>query len=355
MTRAGTARFQTLDAFRGIAALSVTLFHCVNSHPEVASSAIGRWLLYGWAGVFLFFPISGYCICAALDQPHNSRVTRFAWRRWRRIFPPYWASVLLATGVALAALPFNRGSMADVALSPERWLSVLTLTQVFTAFPEIVNPVYWSLGYEVQFYAVMTCVLLVPRDRGPMAVGALSCLAAVYLMSPGLEVRGLFLNHWLSFAAGCAVHMWLHRPAARPIALVVAACAVAAAIARTDPGLAVSVAAGIVMIVAASIDARAATWRVLIPMLALGQISYSLYLTHVPIGGRVVNLLVRFDAPVWLAGGLAAAPSVAAATAFYWVVERRDRAAREELNELEPRYAVVTAMRGMKRRLMPSL
>ena len=55
--RDGHGRFESLDAIRGVAALSVTLFHCVNSHPAVQESVLGRALMYGWAGVFLFFPV----------------------------------------------------------------------------------------------------------------------------------------------------------------------------------------------------------------------------------------------------------------------------------------------------------
>jgi peptidoglycan/LPS O-acetylase OafA/YrhL len=56
-----------------------------------------------------------------------------------------------------------------------------------------------------------------------------------------------------------------------------------------------------------------------------GTISYSLYLTHVPVGGRVDNLLGRFaNTPVErvLVVFLAMAVAVAFAAGFYWLVER---------------------------------
>ena len=322
MTRGGTVRFQSLDILRGAAALSVTLFHCVNSHPGVSASAIGGVLLYGWAGVFLFFPISGYCIYAALDRSDSAGPSRFLYRRWARIVPAYWASVLLAVAIALAALPFNRGSMADIALSPTQWLSVLSLTQVFPGWDGIVNPVYWSLAYEAQFYVAMALVLLAPREWRPAIVTVTACIAAAYVALPGLQVRGLFLNYWLNFALGCAVYVWLHVPEARKLALITAAAAVVSAMARMDIALAVSLVCGAVMVLLAAADARVAAARVAVPLIMLGEISYSLYLTHVPIGGRVVNLLARFDAPLWLAGGTAAGISIAAAALFYAVVER---------------------------------
>src|SRR5688572_27753935 len=118
-------RFRSLDAIRGLAALSVVLFHSVNAHPAVAESALGRALLYGWAGVFLFFPVSGYCICAAIDRRENGSVGRFLARRWRRIFPPYWASLVLTIVIGVAALPFNRGSLSDFLLPAPLWAAVM--------------------------------------------------------------------------------------------------------------------------------------------------------------------------------------------------------------------------------------
>ena len=322
MTRGDTVRFQSLDILRGAAALSVTLFHCVNSHPGVSASLIGGVLLYGWIGVFLFFPVSGYCICAAIDRSGSSGAPQFLWRRWLRIVPAYWVSVVLAVAIALAALPFNRSSVADVALSAPQWASVLTLTQVLAGWDGLVNPVYWSLAYEAQFYVVMALVLLVRSEWRPAIIAVSACIAAAYLTVSSLHVSGLFLNYWLNFAVGCAAYVWLHRPAARAMALVTAAAALVAAIARMDIALAVSLACGVVMVMLAAADARVAAARVSLPLVMLGEISYSLYLTHVPIGGRVVNLLARFDVPLWRAGGSAAAISIAAAALFYAAVER---------------------------------
>jgi peptidoglycan/LPS O-acetylase OafA/YrhL len=60
------------------------------------------------------------------------------------------------------------------------------------------------------------------------------------------------------------------------------------------------------------------------PLLAVGSISYSLYLLHVPIGGRVVNLATRFNpTPVqWLfVAVLATLLSLFASWIFYRLVE----------------------------------
>ena len=60
-----------LDGLRGLAILAVVLYHC---HPRLE----GTWLYYaslwGWAGVILFFTLSGFLITCILlgtrDKPH---------------------------------------------------------------------------------------------------------------------------------------------------------------------------------------------------------------------------------------------------------------------------------------------
>lgn len=321
-------RYQMLDALRAVAAMAVVVFHCGNAivGPETAA---GRALLAGWTGVFLFFPISGYCILGALHAGENSTLRAFLVRRWRRIVPPYWASVALAVGIALAALPFNAGSFDDTALTPAAWLSMLTLTQVFTIHVGAINPVYWSLCYEEQFYLVMGLLLLVPAHRRAAVVALLTAAAAVYL-SPfwSWRVRGIFLDYWMCFSAGCAAYLWLHAPTQRLWAAAIAGIAAGSAFASGDVALSISLGTAILLVVLAPVDARLAATKVGAILIAVGTFSYSLYLVHVPVGGRLTNLLDRFDLPPYAIVALSSAVSVAAAWLFYLAVEKPARPPR---------------------------
>src|SRR5437016_12329891 len=66
----GQARLRGVDALRGAAAMGVVLYHEVGSKPRVSTGTIWNWLAsplwaissFGYAGVFLFFVISGFCI-----------------------------------------------------------------------------------------------------------------------------------------------------------------------------------------------------------------------------------------------------------------------------------------------------
>jgi len=109
---------------------------------------------------------------------------------------------------------------------------------------------------------------------------------------------------------------------------------------RTD--LAISVIFAIVLIGLKPLDRAAAGAAALRWLYPLGLISYSLYLTHVPVAGRIVNLSRRFgasEAAWWPAVVLvAAAASLVFAYAFHLVFERPFMSAAAPTRvDLEPR------------------
>ena len=68
------ARYQSLDLWRGLAALLVVVFHAFASYTGANYSdyhpvVVACWLVggNGWLGVHIFFVVSGYCIAAAVD------------------------------------------------------------------------------------------------------------------------------------------------------------------------------------------------------------------------------------------------------------------------------------------------
>jgi peptidoglycan/LPS O-acetylase OafA/YrhL len=321
-------RYESLDAWRGIAALCVLIFHCGNTIVD-GQSLPSRVLLSGWLGVFIFFPISGYCILAALNSPGNRTIGAFLKRRWRRIMPPYWASIAVAIAIGFAALPFNRGSVADFIMTGPSWASVLTLTQVFTADRDRINPVYWSLCYEEQFYLVMACLLVAPMRWRAAALGVITAAAAAYVSADWLpRVPGLFLEYWMCFAAGCAAYLWLHERGARRWALGIAALVATMAVARADAALLMSVATAVAIAALAPYDQTLARNRLVALLMTVGTFSFSLYLLHVPVGGRVTNLLYRLAWPTYVIVAISCALSIGAAWLFYLAVEKRTLTAR---------------------------
>jgi peptidoglycan/LPS O-acetylase OafA/YrhL len=319
-------RYKTLDAWRAVAALSVVVFHCTNT---VLTPEMGWWaraLLYGWAGVFVYFPISGYCILAALRRDENVTLGNFLRRRWRRIAPPYWASILVTIIVSVAAAPFNQGSLAYLDLGVAKWIAVLTLTQIWVHSGSVVNPVYWSLCYEEQFYLVVGLTLLAPARYRLHLLVFVSIVSALYHLAQwpaSLRIEGLFLAYWLEFACGIAAFVWLRVPERRVWAIVMFGLIAVSAIVSRSLGLTISAAASVAFIVLARFDDAMAATRIGTVLVSIGLFSYSLYLVHVPMGGRVVNGLLRIPLPRLVPSLIAVAVSLVAGRWFYTLVERR--------------------------------
>ena len=181
-------RFSLLEPMRGIAALWVFAFHYEFSNTITKSTP---WLhsifKAGSLGVPMFFVISGFCLGAAASQtkPTRQGIVEFTKRRFFRIFPPFWCSIVVA-----AALPFALESLSSLrtgvyihpsAAIPSNgflnydmvdWILVGSLGQVFRAIPDAatlqskfssINAVYWTLAIEVQFYIVVAIGILTRR------------------------------------------------------------------------------------------------------------------------------------------------------------------------------------------------
>lgn len=164
----------TLDGMRGIAVLLVLAFHFAWTFPgddrTKAVSGIDWIAVYmheflwsGWTGVDLFFVLSGYLITRGLVAPSKretgSRLKMFWMRRVLRIFPLYYAFVIVGTIVALAL-------RHDWVPGISYWLYMQNYA---LAFDDVVlrwTAHFWSLAIEEQFYFVWPLVaILTPRKK----------------------------------------------------------------------------------------------------------------------------------------------------------------------------------------------
>jgi peptidoglycan/LPS O-acetylase OafA/YrhL len=342
MKRIHSARYELLDSFRGIAILSVMLLHFCERGKDRGDSLVHEriWpvVQHGYLGVQLFFVISGYCITAALygamNKPQPFRY--FMTRRLRRIFPPYWASMVLVVALGLVTIAvLNTPRDVVFPLTSFDWVcNVLLVQGPFHAVDA--NEVYWSLSIELQFYVVMGLALMWPRWTETWLVAfSFFCVAIGHLTS--WPLWGTVLAYWSEFLCGIVAYFLLTGRSQRkwtPFILVLTLL--------TDLGLQVGeydtlissngrfikpvkllfcFACMLLMLQLRPYDRLISRWRLVRYWAYLGLISYSLYLIHVPIGTRIFNLADRtvgLDGFVWVGCAIVAMVVCTACAALFF-------------------------------------
>ncbi len=344
-----TSRLFGVDAMRGLAILLVLGYHAGPLRFRLAEYqpsgvvalphlSVGELLQlpvfhFGFVGVHAFFVVSGFCIHLryAANQTRFSATDFFRRRLWR-IVPPYWCALALS-----ALLPRLLSSLAHHAEMPT-WRDFFLHALFAHSFSKqaifSINPAFWSLTTEMQFYLLYPLLLFTIRRFGiEKMIAATLILSLVWratlllLIPPDVDhfmVYRVWLHAWClprlfewllgAWAAERVVEEKPRRKAAAHWGLIVLLLT-AAALCRTQMVIdklffdaLVGVAFALVLrLFIANQDNFFA--RVLAPV---GTISYSLYLVHVPI----VDLL-------WLPLSLRLTMVAAVGVGFYWLCERR--------------------------------
>ena len=203
---AGARTIPTLDGMRGIAVLLVLMFHFAwtfpGEDPTTAQGVVEKiavrmhaFMWSGWTGVDLFFVLSGYLITRGLvtpsQKPLGGRMRSFWMRRVLRIFPLYYAVLIVGTIITVAL-----GSRWVPGIA--YWLYMQNYALAFDA-PDAVlrwTAHFWSLAIEEQFYFVWPIVALTVSRR--RLIPTIVILVAIVV---GLRAIVTFKGMSLPFAA----------------------------------------------------------------------------------------------------------------------------------------------------------
>ncbi len=305
-------RLPGIDAMRGAAAIAVAWFHLTNTYAG-ASRDLGA---LGWLGVDVFFVISGFVIPLSLHRAGYGlgHFPAFMARRLIRLEPPYLASIALVIALQVASRHAPGFAGRDPGTEPAQIALHLAYLIPFSGYAWL-SPVYWSLAYEFAFYVAAGLLFPVLWKRPLVVTVVLVCGASLLVEGRLAPVETPRIPLFLMGIAAARRHLRRDSRVSFGVALAAAAALMAIG------GGWVSALAGVAAALAIT-RVRAAAGS---SMPWLGRISYSLYLTHVPVGGRVVNLgrrVVEGPFQEILLSLVALGVSLAAAALFHHVIER---------------------------------
>lgn len=292
------AHIPQVDYIRAIASLAVAVFHMSGKTMPV--------LKYGRLGVQMFFLLSGFIICWAIPDNYSlSSTGKFIARRITRIEPPYVVSVIMAV---IAHFWFVQNYHPD-------WTNIFLhfgYLNTYFDYPYL-NPVYWTLAIEFQFYVLIAFIFPVLRKRFGFVI-------VLFLCNLGYFITGKvgLVNAFPIFAMGIFYYLYKTKSINKATAIT-----------------SITAVALFAFIKVGTLETAGALFALLILMLPLkgnrivlffSQISFSLYLTHDIIGSNIIVILgtifpkeIFYKGCVFMIGLIA---SIGFAYLFYLVLER---------------------------------
>jgi peptidoglycan/LPS O-acetylase OafA/YrhL len=292
-------KWGSIQALRGVAVLGVVAFHLMSIEKKYSGGdrILPDFLWLGQSGVDLFFVISGF-VMVSVTKGHFARdkeVTRFLWGRLTRIYPTYWFYFFLTIIVFL--------------LKPT-WVNALYghQAELITSFFLLPNQhplvmVSWSLSHELWFYSVFA-VLLKLKEKWLLPAllvwGGIIAIANAFVMIADLPPAARLVLHpySLEFIIGALAAIFFSSRYSRGFSPATSFMAIIAAIAFIVGGFHfVYSPAGLMDASIMRVSIMGALYGFLVLFLAIlerenkvclpramrsiGDISYTIYLSHV--------------------------------------------------------------------------
>ncbi len=149
-----------VQLLRAFAALMVVLYHAASLFHSIGGDQSENiytfFSRFGYAGVDVFFVISGYIIWISTQKVNTTKqITGYLYNRATRIYLGYWPYLIMFLIIGyLFAIPLS--SHTDL-------IGSIFLTQPY--MHKLVIDVTWTLRYELYFYLCFAFLLLFPRKQ----------------------------------------------------------------------------------------------------------------------------------------------------------------------------------------------
>jgi Predicted acyltransferases len=304
----GRERLVSLDALRGVAISLVIIHHTWFRLPEAQDSWLARSVAsIGWAGVDLFFAISGFLITTILLRTtEGESLWPFYIKRFFRIIPIYVIAVALYFALALVL-------GHESAILHRIWINFALLTAwaiPFLGEHGVPYTITWSVSVEEFAYILLGLGLLAGRKHfftGLWLIVLLALLVRV-LSIAWFSVEPITLYYFApgridSIAMGgvmAALHPHTIRRLSVPIMVpwltwigVIAACAIVkreSVVVATFGYTAIACSSAWLVLCVASRQV-ASPWRLTRNLASFGLVSYFIYLFHGFVLGAIALLV----------------------------------------------------------------
>lgn len=152
---ASAKRFIFVDVIRGLAAVSVLLYHCIELFEwnEFPNRGVLVWFRIGWMGVDMFFVLSGMVVTLSMfremeENPSDFR-KRFLTKRIARILPLHYLTVVVTVVFVNPQLMQQENFFSNLVSH------LLFCHHNFLGYHGSINGSNWSVGTEMQFYLIV--------------------------------------------------------------------------------------------------------------------------------------------------------------------------------------------------------
>lgn len=176
-TDKGAEHLLGLDLIRGCAAVLIMLYHYTSHFFEHEvfggfSNSFPIQISWGCMAVASFFLLSGFLMEKELEK--GTQLTVLIRKRFLRLYPSFWVSMILTTIVLLLLYTPGVRSFRDFLLN------LTMLPGLFHADP--IDGAYWTLQYEFFFTVIILFLMLVERIAAKSIINYLLLLWAIYTL-----------------------------------------------------------------------------------------------------------------------------------------------------------------------------
>lgn len=262
----------------------VALFHFNQSNIPV-HNWYRNVINFGWLGVPVFFVISGYYIAVSATNCKTAR--DFAVKRFFRIFPAYWISLIIVL-IAAFFQKFFLGVNSVHNIPRDFYSIIFTLTLATDPLSNTptCNWVYWSLTCELLFYILVYLLLVATKKKLQVPL----LIFSIFALFIPFQNTGLFffIDHWPAFGIGVSIFYFSDQSKyARPLSILMIFINLSALVIKFQhqmPYILVTVIGGILILSSNYFTLKKTV------ISTYGRYSYSIYLMHVPVGVFILEL-----------------------------------------------------------------